>query len=160
MAEGRLPIAKCTSLGFVEHHPKFCCIDPAACPYRGLSDERANALFLAGVISQEIDLSPLNLIKPGTIKLDYTHILYNGWYAIWTQLKNATYGGHVTSHSKAAIPIARAALGAFARSNKAEYENIVGLFESKDEFRKGLEALFVHVFNFPNPDLTDEFCLF
>ena len=160
MAESPLPIAKCTDFNFVKHHPNFCCIDPAACSYRGLSSERANALFLASAISLEINLSQLNLIKDAKNTLDYSHVLFNGWRSIWSQLKNAHYRGQITSKTDAAIPLARAILGAFARSNTAESECLTALFKSETEFRASLEALFTHVFNFPSPDLNEDFDLF
>ncbi|MCI0744497.1 MAG: hypothetical protein L0Y58_03730 [Verrucomicrobia subdivision 3 bacterium] len=156
MAEGKLPISKCERVEFVDHHPHGCCIDPNKCQYKGLGKERAAALFLAATISQEIDLSPIKLIPAGTRALTAFDMPCRGWSAIWREIRDLQFSGPITSQMPAALPILRAALGAYSRTNQSECKMLSALFVSSAEFRRAFENLFQTTFALPPADLDTE----
>ena len=158
MAEGELPVAKCEAVNFVDHHLHGCCINHKTCQDKGLDKEKAGSLFLAAAVSQEMDISSLNLIVAGTKKLSEYHPICRAWSAIWLKTKKLQFSGTVTAKMSVAIPLVKAFLGAYSRSqsNKTDYKDLVQLFASAEEFRAAFEKLFEVTFGLPPANLDGE----
>jgi len=157
MVEQDIPVKRSLELKFVDHHRRFCSIDPGVCTDLGLSSDLAGARFMAGAISRRLDTTGIKLtdVYDGTVvpsmQLDFA------WRRLCRELQReeAEYLGKVAFGDEAAQPIARAILSAFSSSDHAEHQRLASLFTTKGDMLRSCVALVNNAFAIPEPEALD-----
>ena len=126
MVECGMDIGTFRRIRFIKHHENRCCINPAACNFRGTDCEDAAMRFLTG-------LAAINVQLRRDLFFDNDHFdvcLRQVWNHVRRRLSSVDYRGTATSDS---LPLARAALGAISKNNDGEAHSLCELFESSEE---------------------------
>jgi len=130
MFEDDLNLNLATGLSFVDHHPRFCNIDPSGCRYLGIRDRAAGAEFLATVVSRHVTPklpSVLHTYSDGSQGVvGRVSIALNELMRTCSKL--AVAGPGVTAKEPQASAIARALLVAMYRLPTEERDSLASLF--------------------------------
>lgn len=155
MHEGDLLLPQATSLDFVDHHSSFCSILPHDCKYCGWPHWKGGAEFIAAVASQGRRIVVPGLLKEGGGRpgLRPSSALEAAFFYILKQLDNCTITdwGSVPGEGSASVPLARAVLGAIARSDGDGLSQLLRLFRSKDDAELGIAAAVAADVGLPDP---------
>jgi hypothetical protein len=134
MLEFEISIEHCAAISFVNHHENYCCIDRNTCRDMGMGAQLAAFRLLAGIISQDVNVSeaPLNLDD-----------LRGGWWLIAGGMPREGYAGAfgVSENDAAAPALARSALHAIWRRSTGEYSALAKIFASKEALESNVKAL-------------------
>lgn len=129
-------------LSLVDHHPRFCSLWKGEhnCGYKNVKGPHAGALFLAGLFGASIDTGSLRLME---VCDGHQELTAEADTAL-EQLRRQTgklrcrFRGKTTNRSKAAVPIAKAVLMAFAKRFEADASALGGLFVARDDFDRAI----------------------
>ena len=143
MWEGDISLRRATDIGFVKHHPKRCNVDPYSCRYRGFSDLRGGAEFVASIVARDIGKALPGLVRANKSVLEPGLALEAASSTILRYCEKAYKPGTgvADKNNAAATPLARAALSALARKDKDELQRICALFTSNDDLEASVAAV-------------------
>lgn len=123
------------NISFVKHHPQRCCIDPTACPDRGLTSDDAASVFLQDIIGQSLFASVKQFWNSNSSRSDLSP-LRQGWSELIDKIRNENFcfGGLVSRSSSIGAPLVRAFFNVYCRNIQAEARELIGQFVSFQEF--------------------------
>ncbi len=147
--EDDLPVRDALSVGFVSHHPAFCCIDPAACTDKGklhwkAARELVARLALAGRYA-------------GGCMAPHRAAWTLGWQQLLRPIEaSAPGGGAVARNDPVARPLARAVLDAIACEDRASRDAVGALFAARADLIEVCRELVAETLGVGSADLHDD----
>lgn len=152
--EGNLALDLVTQIEFVGHHSYRCSIDPRNCPSLGHSMYDGCAQFLASVVARRmrVDIPGLTTVTDGITvpdpKLGGTlYHLFNS-----CDMVSGMKGSRITASDQAALPLARAVVGAWLNEGDEDFDNLANLFRSVDDLKRSVAAAVGESIGIENPD--------
>lgn len=128
MLEAELGLAACKEISFVKHHDEMCSVEATTCVDLGLGHQEAAARFLAGIISEDLDVRTLNLELQG------------GWWWLIMNIPENGYVGHL-GINQPDTALARAAAFAYYQNQSKEFVHLCGLFSDKAVAKESFQKL-------------------
>lgn len=133
MYEGDLDLSLVTGVDFVQHHKNYCSIDYHTCRFRGVSDAKGGAEFIAGVVSRHRPLDlPGMVTHPGRDQ-QASWSLGTAVTALVKDMRELDVGrsGAMKQSDPGAHALALAALGAYANQDiDGDLRELAGQFAS------------------------------
>lgn len=151
MVERDLQLTDCIKVDFVDHHKRFCNIEPLACDSCGLSKDAAGSAFLSAVVAEELDPSPLGWVSDGQPEWPFLRAAKHLRDELNKRGTLVIYTGTTRLSSPAAEAISRALLGAYSKKNDDDLLALMGLFDSSDKMLKSCEEVITETFNLSDP---------
>lgn len=130
MVERDIRISEVVKVSFVDHHPRYCCLSNN-CNDMGISGSEGGAFFISGMVGQDIyHRLPAFYENDDGIEIDY--MFERSCMSIWHSFNQIEkFKGSIIPKDKAAIPLARAVLNAYAY-NEDDLIPLASLFKSKN----------------------------
>lgn len=151
--ERNISLSEITSFDFVNHHGKFCCIDPDNCPDRGVSQYEAGSKFLCALGALDDDRIERFFKKhPDVIDIRTLQSLFS--YFRQNMHTNIEFSGNTSATDDLAIPLGRAILNSYARFDFNELDQLQTLFKNQRSVIDSCAKLIGDCFNVPWQSLT------
>lgn len=130
MVERDVRIREVVKVDFVNHHPIYCCLSNN-CDDMDLNGYEGGAIFIAGMVGQDIYHRLPAFYEKNDDEVEIDHIFERGCLYIWNSFNQIDkFDGYIISKDKAAMPLARAILNAYAY-NEDDLIPLASLFKSK-----------------------------
>ena len=146
MVERDLRISEVVKVDFVKHHPRYCCLSNN-CDEMDFRRYEGGAFFIAGMVGQDIyhRLPAFYENVDDSIEVDY--LFERSCMSIWHSFDQIEkFRGIIISRHKAAMPLARAVLNAYA-FKEDDVIPLASLFKSKKSLVYSCAKLIADKFN-------------
>jgi hypothetical protein len=160
MFEGDLDVEQAIDVDFVTHHPKRCSIDYKTCTYCGIERWTGGAEFIATLVSRKATLAVPGLIetKKKTSKASFDLEAASMKLLFKCRKLKVKNWGDVNHSDAAALPLARAVLGALGNADIADDARALAAhFASSDDLERAVANAIATAVGLPDSSsLIDE----
>jgi hypothetical protein len=129
MLEGNLPLKRCSRVGFVDHHARYCCAyrdSPSTCRELGKLAFLGATRFLARVATEGVDVATAPFDRD-TLAAHCSQLLGKLAHSSWT------YNGATKEADVRADSYARALLSAYANYRDDDRKHLASLFSTQGD---------------------------
>lgn len=136
MLDGDLPLRKCKTVSFENHHDAICKRDGTACSQRGLARYQAGAALLSRLIGQNVLNQKESLRRLFLDKGSLHSEAENAWGNIVRSFSRIETNGRLSHNDEAASPLVTAMLDRYA--TKRRIKELGYLFRTREELESAL----------------------
>lgn len=150
--ERNISLGEITSFDFVNHHSKYCCIDPGSCPDCGVSQYEAGSKFICALAALDNDRIEIFFKRhPSTIDM----ITLKGYFSyFWSNVHTKIgFSGNITASDNLSKPLGRAILNSYARFDFDELDLLQTLYKNQRSVIESCAKLVGDCFNVPWEEL-------